>query len=436
MISGWGRFPRISTDRFIETRSLDETRSAVMAEPSLIARGNGRSYGDATLNQRAILSTLRANRLISFDPVEGLLNCEAGLLLADLIELFIPRGWFVPVTPGTKFVTVGGMIASDVHGKNHHKDGSFCAHVDRLTLILASGEIRECSPSQHSQLFWATCGGMGLTGVIGSAVIRLKRIETSFIRQETYRAADLRAVMEMFEETAHWTYSVAWIDASSAGRSLGRALLYVGEHASLAEANKASPLRVERKAAVRFPFDFPELTLNKWSIKAFNSLYYAAGRVGSAIVDYDKFFYPLDSLTDWNRIYGARGFVQFQCVLPKAASESGLRLILSRAAEFGRSSFLGVLKLFGKQQGVMSFPMEGYTLAMDFPADATTFNLLVALDEIVADHGGRLYLTKDSRMTPAMLRRGYGNIADFEAMRSSVDPTRKFNSLQSQRLGL
>ncbi len=439
VLSGWGRYPRVAC-RLVEPRDAEEATQAILAADSLIARGNGRAYGDAALNPQGTLSMLRQGRLLAFDPSTGLLTCEAGVLLADIVALFVPRGWFPPVTPGTKFVTIGGMIAADVHGKNHHAAGSFGNHVASLDLALGDGRVLRCSPSENAELFAATCGGMGLTGVILRASFRLVPIETSRIRQETLPARNLDEVMELFEASQAWTYSVAWIDCLAKGRSVGRSLLYRGEHArpdELPVESRGTPLASPGKATKRLPVDFPAVALNRWSVRAFNELYFHAGRPGIKIIDYDSFFYPLDAILEWNRIYGSSGFTQYQCVLPKAASPQGMRLLLERIAKAAAGSFLAVLKLLGRQDGMLSFPMEGYTLALDFRATAATFSLLLELDAIVRDHGGRLYLAKDARGGAQMLRSGYPRLDRFAAIRGAAGGNRvKFSSLQSQRLGL
>ena len=436
-LSGWGNYPKIDVN-FTRARGAAAAVAAIDANNSLIARGTGRAYGDAALNPQATLSMLPSDRVLSFDSESGRLECEAGILLAEIIALFVPRGWFVPVTPGTKFVTLGGMIAADIHGKNHHGAGSFGDHVESLQLALADGRVVRCSPSENPELFAATRGGMGLTGVIVSAVFRMIPIETAFIRQETHRARNLAEAMARFEQSQGWTYSVAWIDCLARGERLGRSLVYLGEHAKRDELPPSLTVGLEPvvRSKKRVPFDFPSFALNRWTVRAFNELYYRRGRPGESFVDYDTYFYPLDAILEWNRIYGRAGFVQYQCVLPKAASAVGMTLLLERIARSGMGSFLGVLKLFGHQDGLLSFPMEGYTLALDFPADAATFSLLIELDAIVADHGGRLYLAKDARGGTDLLRRGYPRLAEFEAIRTKFDPDGKFSSLQSQRLGL
>ena len=438
ILSGRGRFPAIACTT-VEPRGSDEVAAAMAGHANLIARGNGRAYGDCAINPAATLLMGRQSRLLSFDPDSGRLCCEAGTLLSDLLAVFVPRGWFPPVTPGTKFVTVGGMIAADVHGKNHHCHGSFGDHVESLDLAVADGRVLHCSKDENAELFAATRGGMGLTGVILRATFRLSRIETAVIRQETRRAANLREVMELFEAGRDWTYSVAWIDCLARGGSLGRSLLYLGEHARTEELDpitRAAPLALPTKAVRRVPMEFPAFALNRLAVAAFNEIYFRSGRPGTALIDYDTFFYPLDAILEWNRIYGRAGFTQYQCVLPKSASQAGMTTLLNKIAASGAGSFLAVLKLFGRQDGLLSFPMEGYTLALDFRASAPVFSLLIELDAIVRDYGGRLYLAKDARCGAGMMSSGYPGLAKFQALRSRLGAEAKFQSLQSQRLAL
>jgi FAD/FMN-containing dehydrogenase len=415
-------------------REPADATKAVADQQSLIARGNGRSYGDAALNEGCVLSTLRSDHILAFTPETGGIVCEAGLLLADLLSFAVPRGFFPPVTPGTKFVTIGGMIASDVHGKNHHVTGSFGNHVDWIELLLADGQVVTCSQQENAELFAATCGGMGLTGIILSAAIRLMPIDTAHIRQETLRAASLAETMMLCEEPVGTTYAVAWIDCLASGAALGRSLIYRGEHALRAEV-PGRTLDVPHRRVKRVPVDFPGWLLNPWSVRAFNELYYRRGRPGTALIDYDRFFYPLDSILDWNRIYGRRGFVQYQCVIPKAASAPALEALLKRISKAGTGSFLAVLKLLGPEGfGLMSFPLEGYTLALDFPLSRSTLDLFFELDAVVGDHGGRIYLAKDACASGALVRKGYPRLPQFLALRQQVDPRGKFASLQSRRL--
>lgn len=438
ILSGWGRFPRLEC-RPLEPRDRDAVASIVAANPSLIARGNGRAYGDAALNPAGTLLMRGCRGVLDFDQKSGRLTCEAGMMLSEVLERFVPLGWHPPVTPGTKFVTVGGMIAADIHGKNHHRAGSFGRYVESLELVLADGTILRCSRDENPELFAATCGGMGLTGVILQATFRLIPIETNVIRRETLRARNLEDAMAMFEESESWTYSVAWIDCLAEDAALGRSVIYRGEHARLEElsvAERTVPLDQRTRSAWRIPFDFPAIALNRWNVRAFNALYYRHARPRSEIIEFDPFFYPLDVLQEWNRIYGSGGFIEYQCVLPLDASRAGITALLRKIRDGGGSSFLSVLKRFGPQDGMLSFPMEGYTLALDFRADSRILRLAKELDAIVADHAGRIYLAKDALMSAEMLRRGYPALDRFLKVRAAVDPNRRFASLQSQRLGI
>lgn len=440
-LSGWGRYP-VAPCHVAMPDPAAEIGTLVAAAPSLIARGNGRSYGDASLNPAATLDMRRHDRILAFDATTGLITCEAGVLLSDLVACFVPQGFFPPVTPGTRFVTVGGMIASDVHGKNHHRDGSFGAHVAWLELVVADGSLVRCGPgaNENAELFWATCGGMGLTGVIVRAAFTMTRIETGLIRQEIRRAPDIDAVMAEMEASLPWTYSVAWIDCLASGKNLGRSALMLGEHAGLHELDarqRRNPLALPRGREKAVPFDFPGFALNRLSVSAFNALYYRAQRPGIRLVPLAPYFYPLDAIHDWNRIYGRAGFAQHQCALPLASARYALIALLSETAKAGQGSFLAVLKRFGPgNPGPLSFPFEGYTLALDFPVNPTSLALMERMDRIVTDHGGRLYLAKDSRSDAALLTSGYRRLDAFRAVRDRYDPQRRFRSLLSDRLDL
>lgn len=437
-LSGWGRFPRRPAD-LIAPRDEAAIAAALPGGP-VIARGLGRSYGDAALGAR-VLAMRGLDRMIAFDPDTGRLTAEAGVSLAEVIDAFLPRGWFPLVTPGTRFVTLGGAIAADVHGKNHHRDGSFGACVDSFDLMGPDGTVRTCNRQENSDLFHWTLGGMGLTGVILRATIRLRRVESGWIRQRTIPAPSLDAAIAAFEWGMDATYSVAWIDALAQGRSLGRSLVMLGEHArrdELPPPARVRPYETPDPRALRFRFDLPALALNPLSVGAFNALYWALGRrrAGSALVPWRPYFYPLDAVADWNRMYGRRGFVQFQCALPLAASAEGLRALLKSIAAQGSGSFLAVLKRFGPQDGRLSFPTEGYTLALDFPANPSTLRLLNRLDRITAEHGGRFYLAKDARMSAETLHATDPRFTDFARWRQERGLAAAFASAQSERLGL
>lgn len=430
-VHGWGRYPRLDAQLALPL-SASQCAAALQAGDPLIARGLGRSYGDSALAPQ-LLGTRYLDHFQAFDAASGLLTCDAGVPLDSILQNFVPRGWFLPVTPGTRFVTVGGAIASDVHGKNHHGDGTFCAHVRQIELLLGNGERVVASPAEHPDLFHATCAGMGLTGIILSATVQLKRILASDILETTIKAPSLDAVLEAFEAHAASTYSVAWIDCLARGASLGRSLLMLGEHAT------DGTLAVQTRPPRPVPFDMPVALLNRPAVQAFNMLYY--GRVrrvrSTRRIAFEPFFYPLDALAHWNRIYGKPGFVQYQFVLPKGSGLAGLHEVLERIAESGRGSFLAVLKVFGAaNDNLLSFPTAGYSLALDFKAEPAVFELLDTLDRIVLAHGGRLYLAKDARMSEATFKAGYPRWQEFEATRERWHAHGHFASLQSRRLGL
>jgi decaprenylphospho-beta-D-ribofuranose 2-oxidase len=429
-LSGWGRYP------VIEARACaidDETglKGCLASGAPAIAHGLGRSYGDSALGHSVLLMRPMA-KYLAFDPVQGLLTCEAGVSLDEIVRTFLPRGWFLRVTPGTRFITLGGAIASDVHGKNHHKEGCFSSCVQNLELMLPDGRVLTCSPVENGELFRATCGGMGLTGVILRATIALLPVRSGMIDQTVAKAASLERVFELFERHADATYSVAWIDCLAGGACMGRSLLMLGEHA------QDGPLEPPAAPRASIPFDLPGWLLNKWSISAFNAIYFNRIKAQQRTdrVPLAPFFYPLDAVTGWNRMYGKAGFTQYQAVLPLEASRAGLALLLRRIARSGLGSFLAVLKLFGQpNDNPLSFPMRGYTLALDFKIVPRLFPLLDELDRIVVDHGGRLYLSKDARMSPATLRAGYPSLDSFLELRARLGLT-AFQSLQSQRLGI
>ena len=380
----------------------------------------------------------RFDRMIAFDPASGQLVAEAGVLLADVIAAFLPRGWFPLVLPGTKFVTLGGAIAADVHGKNHHRDGSFRACVDWLEVMGPEGEVRRCSRQEDPALFDHTLGGMGLTGIVLRAALRLRPVETGWIRQTTVAAPSLAATMAALE-AAEATYSAAWIDGFATGAGLGRGLVMLGEHtlrADLPPGLPAFPAAPRRRLSV--PMDLPHFALNRPGLRAANALYYRTGarKAGGRLVGWDGHFHPLDALHGWNRLYGRRGLVQFQCVLPPARAEPGLAALLAETAGAGGGAFLAVLKRLGPQESAFSFPMEGYTLALDFPANERTLALLDRLDAIALAHGGRFYLAKDGRMSAATLRASDPRVEGFRAFREARGLTGRFRSAQSERLGL
>lgn len=432
-VTNWNNYP-IEKSKVSSPVFAQDFDKPLADNSSFIVRGNGRCYGDASLGS-SILSSLKFNRILSFDPTQGIITCQSGLMLSEILELVMPAGWFLPVTPGTRFITVGGAVASDVHGKNHHKDGSFSQHIIALKILTPTGSVILCSTTENSEYFWFTCGGMGLTGIILEVTFRLKKIETGFIKQVQVKANGLDEVLDLFEQYSHYTYSVAWIDCLKTGSHFGRSILMVGEHAAVAELN-GGRLHPKKPFTLSVPFNFPSFVLNGLSVKAFNAVYYGKNykREMHSITSYEKFFYPLDAILHWNRIYGSNGFVQYQFVIPKQVGKAGIREILKRISAKGWGSFLAVLKLFGTQQGPMSFNMEGYTLALDIPINAKLFSFLDELDLMVKEYGGRIYLTKDARMKAEIFHSTYPNASAFSAFLNKIDPHKKIVSSLSRRL--
>lgn len=429
-IHGWGCYPSIDA-QVAKPRDLSDIPDLLKTD-ALIARGLGRSYGDSGLSEKC-LETTHLDYFLGFDRARGLLTCQAGLSLRRISEITIPEGWFLSVTPGTSYVTVGGAIASDVHGKNHHLNGSFSDHLISLRLMLADGSVLEISRDHYPDLFRATCGGMGLTGVILSATFQLMPIKSSMIDQRTIKAKSLEEVCHAFEQHVDTPYSVAWIDCLANGKDLGRSLLMLGAHA------EEGSLYVAPERSLNIPFNLPSGILNPRTIGLFNSLYFHKETFKKSFTSifYQPYFYPLDKLKNWNRMYGKEGFVQYQFVIPKSVGVIGLKKIVKMIADSGSGSFLAVLKLFGNANlNYLSFPMEGFSLALDFQANNTTFVLLNELDAIVRDLGGRVYLTKDARMSAKTFRDFYPQWERFEEIRSKYGAIGKFQSLQSQRLGL
>ena len=427
-IHGWGAYPKIISE-VLMPRSLSACKDNL--NQPLIARGMGRSYGDSA-NAPVVMQTNALDRYIEFDTERGLLTCEAGVTLRDILTLIVPRGWFLPVTPGTSYVTVGGAIASDVHGKNHHIAGTFCQHVESMALLLGSGDIVTLSPTHLPELFYATCAGMGLTGIILVATIKLMRISSSNIIQKTIKATCIEDLCYQCEAHQQSTYSVAWIDCVTNGQRLGRSVLMLGEHAD------DKQLALNLKEPLSLPVYAPATWLNKYTVSLFNCFYYARATHNlTQNVAMFPYFYPLDSIGQWNKLYGKAGFVQYQFVLPKEYGVENMRAILKKIADSGLGSFLAVLKQFGPQNlNLLSFPLLGYTLALDFKISANTIKLLNEIDAMVISMGGRIYLSKDALMSELTFKASYPQWQRFEAIRDSYQAIGKFASAQSKRLGL
>lgn len=426
-VTNWGNYPIVEKEMRSED-SFQKIKEFVLTHNEVIARGNGRCYGDASLGEY-IFSTKKLNKFISFDRLNGIIECESGVLLSDVLEIAVPQGYFLYITPGTKFVSVGGAIASDVHGKNHHSEGCFSEYVIEFKLMIENGDIITCSREENSEKFWSTIGGMGLTGIILTAKFRLKNIQTAYIRQESIKAENLDEIFRLFEESESWTYNVAWIDCLQKGKNIGRSILVRGEHAfqhELPQKFRDQPLRLKKKFEPKVPFYFPGFVLNAFTVKIFNYFYFKkqSKKEITDFIDYETFFYPLDFVKDWNRIYGKSGFIQYQMMIPKEKGKEGMRKILETIANSGNGSFLAVLKLYGKEnpQAYNSFPFEGYSLALDFKVNSKLRKLIDRLDDIVEEYHGKIYLTKDS-MSRSSLTNYLKNVQSS-----------KFVSLQHKRI--
>lgn len=443
-LAGWGNYP-VEPCYIAAAAGRAELRRIVVdgERNSYISRGLGRAYGDSSLNCRqGVIVQTPMNRLLAFDEQTGILHCEAGVSFEEIIDVFLPRGWFLPTTPGTKFVTVGGAIAADVHGKNQHVAGTFGAHVLELELLTAAGEVLTCSPQASPEIFSATLGGMGLTGCILSARFRLARVESAYVDVQYRRTANLQVTLDLLESTSgDYQHSVAWIDCLSRGASAGRSVLMLANDAPAADlptALRPRPLILPHKRGKSVPFQCPSVLLNPYSVRVFNSVIYRMHKDERRFVDLNTFYYPLDSVLHWNRIYGRRGFVQYQVLFPRETALKGLLMLLEQFANSGDASFLAVLKSTGPEGvGMLSFPKRGFTLALDMPyKGAKLKERLARLDQRVVELGGRLYMAKDATTTPEIFAAMYPRLAEFQALKAQIDPHNRFQSSQARRLGI
>jgi decaprenylphospho-beta-D-ribofuranose 2-oxidase len=431
-LSGWGRVP------VVPGREIRSEQLAAITEHVPLTRGLGRAYGDAALpaaGDDIVAGSSLADRILAFDPDSGVLHAEAGFSLDQLYRVFLPRGWFTPVTPGTRFVTLGGMVAADVHGKNHHRDGCIGGHVRRLIVRVAAGDIVACSREEEPELFHATVGGMGLTGHILEVTLQLTRVPSPWIVQQSERIPDIDAFIEHLKASAQrWPMTVGWIDGLAGGAQLGRGVLLCGRWAEAGEAPHSFPTL---RPVLTLPFDLPSGVLNPAAIKLFNAAYYrysASARVQS-IVSPESFLYPLDAIGAWNRGYGRRGFIQYQCVLPDATVHHSVRRFMELVARHGRASFLSVIKDCGPEGlGTLSFPMSGISVALDIPYDGLTQAIVDQMNRHVIEQGGRVYLAKDALTRREDFARMEPRLAHFLDVRRRWDPRGRIRSAQSVRL--
>jgi decaprenylphospho-beta-D-ribofuranose 2-oxidase len=443
-LSGWGR-TAATAGSVVRPRDPGEVADLVQRQwpRGVVARGLGRSYGDAAQNAGGlIVDATGLDRLIAADLDAGVIRVGGGTSLDALMRWLVPRGWFVPVTPGTRYITVGGAIAADVHGKNHHVDGSFGTHVRSLTVATPTG-VRIVSPTEDARLFWATIGGMGLTGVIVDATFSLLAVETSLVRVDTERCRDLDDVMARMESGDDaYRYSVAWVDCLSRGRRLGRSVLTRGDHATLSElpaADRHKATAFDPHVRIEAPPGVPSGLVNRWTVRILNEGWYrrAPHLARGQLESITTFFHPLDGIGGWNRMYGQRGFLQYQFVVP-ASGDDVVRTAIERLAGAGIGSMLAVLKRFGPDDdGPLSFPQPGWTLALDLPVGPAALPaLLDDLDERVVAAGGRIYLAKDSRLRPELLEDMYPRLEEWRDVQRGVDPHGTLTSDLARRVGL
>ena len=437
-ISGWGRYPRANCNIY-EPSTYEQIID--LFDTPLIARGMGRSYGDSSLQPIKTVVTKNLNKILYFNNEKGLITVQSGINVLELIDYILPKGWFIPVSAGTKYVSIGGMVASDVHGKNHHKDGSFGNFVKKIKLINSEKQLIECSPTKNSILFWKTIGGMGLTGVILEVTFSLLLVETSYIKNEITATRNLQETMQEFEFINSSKYVVAWIDCTTKGKNFGKSIVFKGEHVrkdEFPEKTISEKITIINKKKIKIPFVFPSWVLSPFTIKIFNFLYYLINsNKKTSFVDYDTFFYPLDAIENWNLIYGTKGFIQYQFVIPKDKSFDGLTKILKIFNKNKIYPFLTVLKLMGsKNKGALSFPMKGYTLACDFPINKNLFKMLDEIDLLLINYNGRVYLSKDSRISKKSFNLMYADEIKSFNLNADLKTKNKFSSLQSERLDI
>ncbi|MCX7879127.1 MAG: FAD-binding oxidoreductase [Ignavibacteria bacterium] len=409
----WGLYPKSEFKEIIHLDWRHETIDFTNFSPHCLVYGLGRSYGDVCLNNGGILLDASSlNHFIDFDPNNGILKCEGGVTLSEILNFVVPKGWFLPIIPGTKFVTVGGAIANDIHGKNHHKKGSFGHFVNKFELIRSNGERLICSRNTNKELFFATIGGLGLTGIILWAELQLKPISSSYIYVESIKFSSIEEFFSINENSEQeFEYTVAWLDFSVPSLNNCRGIYQRGNH------YEKDIAKAKRKTKFAIPFVAPFSLINKCSITTFNFLYYIKEqeKISKSIVHFEKFFFPLDNLENWNYLYGKNGFFQYQFVIPKSDGPYKLKAFINECKKLNLLSFLTVIKTFGKfeNSGLLSFPREGITLAVDFPFHKEIFVKLNKLDDLIMEFGGALYPAKDSRMSPKMFLQSFPNLNEF-----------------------
>ena len=440
LLSGWGRYPMIDCNCYVPEN--EQELLSLIEKGALIARGSGRAYGDSALSKNLTVSMLKFNHFLDFDANLGILTVEAGVILKDVINTFLPKGWFIPVTPGTKYVSIGGMIAADVHGKNHHIAKTFGHYIQWLDLITSDGKIIRCSQNSNPLLFKATIGGMGLTGVIIRASFQMIKVQSAWLKQEIVVTKNFEETYNLFLSAKDATYVVAWVDCSGKINKLGRALVYFADHASpeeLSEPYKQNPYQIPPKKLINIPFQTPISFVNIFTSSVFNKFNYLQGqyKLKNNFIDYDSYFYPLDNVLNWNKLYGRTGFAQFQCLIPIKNAKEGVLRLLAAVAKSEVGCFLSVLKLMGSQTSFFSFPDEGFTITFDLPlVPNKTIKLINILHAITLECSGRFYLAKDAHLDSKKFYDSDKRIEEFYKLRKMYNMTSHFRSEQSDRLDI
>lgn len=439
-LGGWARFPVQKCDVYRPERQSDIPRLYNFS-PSLISRGMGRSFGDAALNQDgAVMVHNRLNRFLGFNEDRGLLRCEGGTSIAEILETVVPKGFCLAASPGTRFVTIGGAIACDVHGKNHATAGSFGDTLVQIELATPAG-VRVCSPSENAEVFWATVGGMGMTGAILSATIRLRRIETAYLNCEYKQLPDLESTLSEFlaHGAAEHEYAIAWIDLLARGRNFGRSILMRASHASRAElpSSAMKPFELSMKPSLTLPGNLPFPVLTPFTAKLFNSFYYFRHSTQLRLIPMKEFLYAMDAIANWNSTYGSPGYVEHQCAIPTEGAHEAITKLLEICSRSGHKVFLASIKKFGKaNRGLLSFPIPGFTLVLDLPVCAGIEQLVRELDEVVVRYGGRIYLAKDALLDRERFRAMYPNWKRLQDLKAVLDPHSVLQSSLARRVGL
>ncbi|NBX02777.1 MAG: FAD-binding oxidoreductase [Alphaproteobacteria bacterium] len=438
MLSGWGICGGVACKSYRPEKRRDVLAILAEHEGSLLARGQGRSYGDASLQPAGTVRTTRLDHVISFDESQGILRAQAGMTLADVMALFIPRGWFPPVIPGTRHISLGGAFACNVHGKNHFRDGDFAEHVLSISLLLADGSTVVCSPEQNADLFWATAGGMGMTGIIEELTLKLRPVTSCSLRSVTSRIANIEEMVAAFEAAKNTAdYMIGWLDHMATGANIGKGLFSAANHIYPADGGQPLSDFKAPQTKLSVPIFFPPFVLNRYSMAVHNWLRFQQYKHAqkTETVNFDGFFHPLDAIANWNKLYGKRGFYQYQLMIPDSPNAAALmREFLGSLQEQKQFSFLGVIKYHRESKGLMTFSTRGYSIALDFPNTERVRALLPQMDAWVAKHGGRVYLAKDALLSAEHFRQMYPSADAWLSTVQKYDPQNRFTSLMSERL--